>query len=419
MATERIYALFQDVADAERAIGALQDHGITRDHIGVVARRAAEQDEAARVRTDYARVSDAQDARQGEPAVTYEARPGTLPPAASAATITPTSTADTPQNVETVGKEGITFSTPQDAAAGAAVGGGIGLVTGLLAAAAALAIPGVGIVMSGGILATALGAAAATAAAGAAAGGVAGYLTDMGMPQQAAQNVASRISEGDYLVSVEADTSRYDDIRQILFKYNAAGVDVNAAAAGEGVPPAAVTIPPEALEDVTPQFVDTEHVFAAPDPPAVTTTRIVPAPLPPIIVTNAAPPPPETHSVPAPILVPDIPPPPPGAPTTAMTAPAQPAPVAGAYELKEAQLVEPVIRQPVSSAAPPPVEDVPIALNSAPPPRVPAVPALAQETEPMTAAEGAPTTATLTSLTREVEAARAERAHTGEGQDRD
>lgn len=334
MATERIYALFQDVADAERAIGALQDHGVTRDHIGVVARRPAEQDESGRVRTDYTRVSDAQVMHQGEPAVAYEARPGTLPPAALAPTVTPSSTADTAQNVDTVGKEGITFSTPQDAAAGAAVGGGIGLVTGLLAAAAALAIPGVGIVLSGGILAGALGAAAATTVAGAAVGGVAGYLTDMGMPQQAAQNVASRLTEGDYLVTVDADTSRYDDIRQILFKYNAAGVDVNVAAAGESVPPAAVTIPAEALTDVTPQFVDIAPQAAAPVP----------------------------HSVPAPILVPDI--------------------------------------------MPPPF-----------PPRVPADPALAQETEPMTASTGVVTPSVPVSP--DAEAARIERAHTGEGQDKE
>ncbi|MDQ2687038.1 MAG: hypothetical protein M3Y28_04140 [Armatimonadota bacterium] len=390
MAIERIYALFQDVADAERAIGALQDHGITRDHIGVVARRPAEQDEAGRVRTDYTRVSDAQVTHQGEPAVAYEARPGTLPPAALAPTVTPSSTADTAQNVDTVGKEGITFSTPQDAAAGAAVGGGIGLVTGLLAAAAALAIPGVGIVLSGGILATALGAAAATAAAGAAVGGVAGYLTDMGMPEQAAQNVASRLKEGDYLVTVDADTERYDDIRRTLFKYNAVGVDVNVAAAGETVPPAAVTVPVEAMTDVTPEFVDT---------------------------------PPVTHSVPAPILVPDIMPPATAltpAATTALTAPTPPAPVAGMYDLREAQLVEPVITQPASSVpAASFAEAAPIALDSAAPPRIPADPALAQETEPMTTTTEAPSPTIGVGDSRETEAARIERAHLGEGQDRE
>ena len=50
MAAQRIYALFQDVADAERAIGALEDHGIPRANIGVAARRPAEADEAGRVR---------------------------------------------------------------------------------------------------------------------------------------------------------------------------------------------------------------------------------------------------------------------------------------------------------------------------------------------------------------------------------
>ena len=33
MALQTIYALFQDVADAERAIGALQDHGVAAANI--------------------------------------------------------------------------------------------------------------------------------------------------------------------------------------------------------------------------------------------------------------------------------------------------------------------------------------------------------------------------------------------------
>ncbi|MDQ2798424.1 MAG: hypothetical protein M3Y13_02130, partial [Armatimonadota bacterium] len=126
MSTQRIYALFQNVSDAERAIGALQDRGITRDHIGVAARRPAEEEEAGRVREGFTRVSDQQAVHQGEPEVAYEARPGTLPPAAIAPTLTPTSSVDTPHNVEIVGKEGITTTTPQDAATGAAVGTGVG-----------------------------------------------------------------------------------------------------------------------------------------------------------------------------------------------------------------------------------------------------------------------------------------------------
>jgi len=235
MALQTIYALFQDVADAERAIGALADHGIPQSSIGVAARRTAEEDEAERIRTGFTRMTDNEGVLEGEPEVSYQAQPGTLPPAAIATTAAPTSSVDTPLNVLTVGKEGITTTTPQDAAAGAAVGSGVGLVAGLLAAAAALTIPGFGLVLGGGVLAAALGATVATTAAGAAVGGVTGYLRDMGMPEHAAVNVNDRLREGDYLVSITLDPTRYDEIKQLLLKYNAAGVDVNVSAAGEQI----------------------------------------------------------------------------------------------------------------------------------------------------------------------------------------
>ena len=247
MALQTIYALFQDVADAERAIGALQDHGVPAANIGVAARRPAEQDEAGRVRTDFTRLTDAQAVRQGEPEVAYQAQPGALPPAALAPTAVPVTPVDTSLNVATVGKEGITTTTPQDAAAGAAVGSGVGLVAGLLAAAAALTIPGFGLVLGGGVLAAAFGATAATAAAGAAVGGVTGYLRDMGMPEHAAASVHDRLTEGDYLLTAQVDPTRYDEITQLLQKYNAVGVDINVAAAGQmpvaAVPVAAVPAP--------------------------------------------------------------------------------------------------------------------------------------------------------------------------------
>ncbi len=227
MADQRIYALFQDVLDAERAIGALEDHGIKRDQIGVLARRPAEQNESGRVRADYGRLSDAESVTEGEPIATYQAQPGALPPAGIVGTVQPTSDVDTSLNVETVGKHGLTTTTPQDAAAGAAVGSGVGLVAGILGAAAMLMIPGVGPILAGGALATAIGAAVGTTVAGAVAGGAVGYLKDMGMPEQAAVNFADRINEGDYLITVTADTSQYDDISQLLMKYNAVGVDTS------------------------------------------------------------------------------------------------------------------------------------------------------------------------------------------------
>ena len=232
MALQTMYALFQDVSDAERAIGALTDHGIPSDHVGIAARRAAEQVEDGRVRQNFTRLTDDDAAALGEPEVAYKAQPGTPAPATLGTTEKPANFVDTPANVEAVGKGGLTTTTPQDAAAGAAVGSGVGLVTGLLAAAAALTIPGVGLVMAGGALAAALGAAAATTAAGAAVGGVTGYLRDMGMSEHAAQSVHDRLNEGDYLLTVQVDPVRYDDIKQLLLKYNAVGVDINTAAAG-------------------------------------------------------------------------------------------------------------------------------------------------------------------------------------------
>jgi hypothetical protein len=247
MANETLYALFQTVFDSERAIGALIDHGIPSRNIGVVARRPAEQIEEDRVRASYVRDSAGMDELPDETIVTYEPAPGAQPPTVIASTITPTSTADTPENVDTVGKEGITPTTPQDAAAGAAVGTSVGLVAGLLAAAAALTVPGVGIVLAGGALASAIGAAVATTAAGAAVGGVAGYLRDMGMPEHAVGNYADRIHEGDYLVAVTIDTAQHDDVDRILRKYNAAGVDIGAPAAAEPVIAAEAPVTESAL----------------------------------------------------------------------------------------------------------------------------------------------------------------------------
>ena len=231
MALQTIYALFQNVADAERAIGALRDHGVPENSIGIASRRAAEEDETGRVRDGYTRIID-QDTTS---TATYAPHTGTAPAAAIASTIAPRSDVDTAENVATTGNAGLTTTTPQDAAAGAAVGGGVGLVAGLLAAAAAVMIPGVGLVLGGGILAGAIGVAAATTAAGAAVGGVTGYLKDMGMPEQAAANVSDRLREGDYLLTVAVDPTRYDEIKQVLLKYNAAGVDINVNAAGERV----------------------------------------------------------------------------------------------------------------------------------------------------------------------------------------
>jgi hypothetical protein len=230
MAAQQVYALFQDVEDTQRAIGALLDHGVPRNAIGIASRRPAEIEEAGRVRTDFARTADREDQLLGQPVATYAAQPGTLPPAVAVSTVTPTSSVDTPLNVEEVGKSGITTTTPEDAGAGAAVGAGVGLIAGLGLAAAALIIPGVGPILAAGALASAFGLTVGTTVAGAAVGGAVGYLTDLGMGEQAASHYAHRLSEGDYLLTTTVDSSDYDEIKRLLLKYNAVGVDINMAA---------------------------------------------------------------------------------------------------------------------------------------------------------------------------------------------
>lgn len=112
----------------------------------------------------------------------------------------------------TTGQEEGSIETGSKAAEGAAagaVGGGVlGGVLGLLIGAGALVIPGIGPVVAGGALASALGVTGATAAAGAgigaAAGGVLGALLGAGIPEEQAQYFDQRFREGGALVTVSA-----------------------------------------------------------------------------------------------------------------------------------------------------------------------------------------------------------------------
>ena len=100
---------------------------------------------------------------------------------------------------------------------GALTGAGIG---GVVAAAAALLIPGFGPVIAGGVLATVLGG----AAVGAAAGGILGALTGMGIPEEEALYYESAFNEGHILVTVKAD-GRYEEAREVLYNQGAFDVE--------------------------------------------------------------------------------------------------------------------------------------------------------------------------------------------------
>ena len=138
-----------------------------------------------------------------------------------------TNNADDANHVEGVAKSGVTTTTAGDAGKGAAEGAGIGLGLGVLAALASVFVPGFGLVLGGGALASAIGVAAATTVGGAIAGGVAGYLIELGVPDEAARTYADRIQSGSALVAVTLPSGKVDLIegQELISKYG--GSDVN------------------------------------------------------------------------------------------------------------------------------------------------------------------------------------------------
>ena len=112
--------------------------------------------------------------------------------------------------------EGKTRGEGNKAGEMAASGAGTGAVLGgVIGAGAALLIPGVGPVVSGGLLATALAGAATGAATGAVAGGVSGALVGLGIPEDEAKYYDEQFREGRTLMTVKAD-DRYDDAGDII-----------------------------------------------------------------------------------------------------------------------------------------------------------------------------------------------------------
>jgi hypothetical protein len=94
----------------------------------------------------------------------------------------------------------------------AAVGAGLGGLTGLLVGVAALAVPGVGPVIAAGPLAGALGG----FLAGSATGGVIGAISTLGVPEEYAREYAARLQQGQTLIAVRTDDITRDLIERVL-----------------------------------------------------------------------------------------------------------------------------------------------------------------------------------------------------------
>lgn len=98
----------------------------------------------------------------------------------------------------------------------AASGAGTGVVLGgIIGAGAALLIPGIGPVVSGGLLASALAGGVTGAVTGAVSGGVAGALVGLGIPAEEAKYYDQQFRDGRTLMTVRAD-ERYDDASDIV-----------------------------------------------------------------------------------------------------------------------------------------------------------------------------------------------------------
>ena len=179
-----IYASFNDTAMARDAVGALLDHGVKTEDITLIL--PVNEDRDLDSETDRAE--------------------------------------------ETVAKAetGITTTTQDDAAVGATKGAFFGFGIGSVAALASILIPGVGLIVGGGALATALIGAAGATVAGAAAGGVVGYLKDQGVPEEESQRFSNVYEQGGAILNVSAPSGDIDgaSIETILNKYGEAGAEI-------------------------------------------------------------------------------------------------------------------------------------------------------------------------------------------------
>jgi hypothetical protein len=198
-----LYASFVSLGDAERAAGALLDHGAVSEDLAILASEVHASGFVPHAGHDIA--------------------------------------------AESAAKTGISTTTAGDAAYGAVKGSVIGLGVGALAALGALLIPGVGLVLGGGALATALAGTLGSAAAGAAAGGVAGYLKDQGVGENYVTHYSDALATGGSVLSVNIPTGRLDGIEteQFLAKYGASNIhlvggDESLMGHTEGVTPTSV-----------------------------------------------------------------------------------------------------------------------------------------------------------------------------------
>jgi hypothetical protein len=267
-----IYATFATESDAERASGALMDHGVQAADISfVLPEHPAFFGEATAIPSSRSVDTLTPPMNYDLPAIDvpipgppqpvnieYGTRPAESnlgvetgfrdpnPPMAmgtsiqETVTIARTATIPADTDIDTVEHErrshivdmgrqepnaatGISTTTAGDAGKGALEGAAMGVGLGILLGLAVIAIPGVGLVAGTGALIAGL--AAATGAAGGIAGGVYGYLADLGVPAANARVLSDHLEAGGLILGINVTGDvRQDEIVELLGKYNATSI---------------------------------------------------------------------------------------------------------------------------------------------------------------------------------------------------
>lgn len=116
-------------------------------------------------------------------------------------------------------------ATSDGLAGGAAAGATLGGVAGLLASLGALAIPGIGPILAAGPIAATLSGALAGGTIGGTLGLLGGALVDAGVPEEDARYIDERFNQGDIVVFVDADETKYEEASRYL-NYDSTSHDV-------------------------------------------------------------------------------------------------------------------------------------------------------------------------------------------------
>lgn len=169
---KRAVGVFPRYRDVEAALTQLREAGFVMEHVSVIVKDADSNDKIAGVSTSKDARGTNKDARGNK--------------------------------------------ADEGAKTGAATGGVLGGIGGLLVGLGALAIPGIGPIMTTGALGTALATTLAGGAIGAAAGGLVGALIGLGIPEERAKVYNERVIQGDYLVMVEGTESEIRRAETIL-----------------------------------------------------------------------------------------------------------------------------------------------------------------------------------------------------------